>query len=333
MRVGPSILLIRFSSLGDVVLSSVLLDAIRETYPEAELTLVTKASFEGLFRDDPRITRLLLLPAGASVRSLTHPLRGLDFDLVLDAHGSLRSRLLCSLLAPSSLRRIDKSTFDRWLHLQWRVRRPTLEQRQIDRYLALLPEAGADHRPRIHGVHDDPVSDPCLALAPGARHAAKAWRLEAFATVARRWVDAHGGKILLLGTETEALRELRALISLDSEVPIDDGGGVRDLGEVARDLRRSDLLLANDSGLLHLAEAVGTPVVGIFGPTTRAWGYFPWDERSRVVEVPIPCRPCSRNGGRSCRLQHRLCMDLITVDRVLDALEETWSHLRPVALH
>jgi ADP-heptose:LPS heptosyltransferase len=126
--------------------------------------------------------------------------------------------------------------------------------------------------------------------------------------------------VRILGSEVEQARRLATWLESEGGVEILDGSGPRDLLELAQDLADSDRLLCNDSGLLHLAEAVGTPVVALFGPTTRAWGYFPLDPRSRVIETELACRPCSRNGGRPCRLQHRLCMELLSVREVTDAL-------------
>jgi lipopolysaccharide heptosyltransferase II len=318
----------RFSSLGDLVLSTVLLDAIAEAHPQAHVTWVTKRAFGELLREDSRVDRLLLLPPDRSVRWLASELKGEHFDLVLDAHGSLRSRALCAMLAPPVLRRIGKDTLDRWLHLQWKVQRPSLARRQIDRFLDLLPELRGEFRPRLQIARPTRQAGPRIAVAPGARHFPKAWSAERFAEAISRWNREHGGSVLLVGSETELIAEVQRLAEGGGVVGIENAAGTRDLRGLAEDLASCDLLLCNDSGLLHLAEAVSTPVIALFGPTTRAWGYFPLDARSQVVEKKLECRPCSRNGSRDCGLQHQLCMELISVNDVLHAMEETWKPLR-----
>jgi ADP-heptose:LPS heptosyltransferase len=89
------------------------------------------------------------------------------------------------------------------------------------------------------------------------------------------------------------------------------------LPDVAGELARCSLLATNDSGLMHLAEAVGTPVVALFGPTVRQWGFFPRLPGSVVVETPLECRPCSRNGKRECHRGDLACLQHIEVDEVL----------------
>lgn len=328
MAERAQILVLRFSSLGDVILCSVLLDALREVHPDAHLTWVTKAVYADLFRDDPRVDELLLLDESTPLRSLWRQLESRSLDLVIDAHGSLRSRALCAALPPTRLRRLAKDTFERLLLLRAGVRRPTLRRRHVDRCLDLVPEASRSHRPRLLGVSQAPPSwlpggGPVLAVAPGARHDPKRWPLERFARVLRPFQQEHGARIVLVGGEAD--RPLCAELVGLTDAEVVDASGDRPLGEVASALRSCQALLCNDSGLLHMAEAVGTPAVAIYGPTTRDWGYFPLDPRSRVLEVDLPCRPCSRNGGRPCHLDEQLCMTLVREDDVLSALDETWK--------
>jgi heptosyltransferase-2 len=89
---------------------------------------------------------------------------------------------------------------------------------------------------------------------------------------------------------------------------------------VARSLAGCTLTLTNDSGLLHLSEAVGTPVVALFGPTVRAFGYQPTLPQSRLLEVDLDCRPCSRNGKRPCWRGDHACLASLAPEQVLDAV-------------
>ncbi len=89
-------------------------------------------------------------------------------------------------------------------------------------------------------------------------------------------------------------------------------------------MSRAAVLVTNDSAPLHVAAAVGTPIVAIFGPTVPAFGFAPRGPRDAVVEHPdLPCRPCSAHGPRTCPLGHHRCMKEIAVDQVLHAIEET----------
>ena len=335
------ILVVRFSSFGDLVLLSALFEELRAQHRQAELWLVTKPAFAELYEDDPRVDRLLVLdPQSGGLRGLRRQLAAVEFDLILDAHGSLRSRLLCLGLSGAPLRRIAKDTAARLLYLKTHIATPALARHQVDRYLALAQAEGAPVRPRIHlrekdhravievlGARDDAHPDPWLALAPGARHATKRWPRERYLELARAFLHSKRGRLVLVGSPEE--REMCEQLAADLDEGVDQGvvvaaGGLPVRASAAL-LQRARVLVCNDSGLMHLAEAVGTPVLSIFGPTSRELGYFPLDPRSRVLEQHPPCRPCSRNGAAPCRLDEPICLTHTSVHEVRDALEAQWS--------
>jgi len=85
-------------------------------------------------------------------------------------------------------------------------------------------------------------------------------------------------------------------------------------------IKRSRALVAGDTGLMHLATAVGTPVVALFGPTVERFGFFPYHAKSVVVQRDLPCRPCSAHGGPTCPLTHHRCMQDVLPAELLEAL-------------
>jgi ADP-heptose:LPS heptosyltransferase len=327
------ILILRFSSFGDVVLLSALLEELHRRQPRAELWLVTKAAYAGFFEGDPRLAQLLTLDAGrGKLWALHRRLSAVEFDLVLDAHGSLRSRLLCVGLSGGPLRRIHKDTASRLLFLRTGVRTRALQRHQVDRYLGLVGAEGAETRPRILLREKDRAeaerflgTDPgeWLALAPGARHAPKRWPLERFTEFARGFQESGRGRVVLVGGPEERgiCEELASRLPQESLV----AAGELSLRGSAAVLERARVLVCNDSGLMHLAEAVGTPVLAVFGPTSRELGYFPLDPRSRVLEQFPPCRPCSRNGAVPCRLDEPICLTHTTAVELGEALEAQWT--------
>jgi heptosyltransferase-2 len=327
------ILILRFSSLGDVVLLSALVEKLRSRHSQAEIWLVTKQAYAPLFEEDPRIDTLLSLePERGSLRALTRRLRAIDFDLVIDAHGSLRSRLLCLSFLGTPVRRIAKDTAARLLYLKTRIATPPLERHQLDRYLALADSEGSRVRPTLalraqdHAAAEALIGEqhrPLLALAPGSRHATKQWPLDRFTAVAAHWQNSGHGEIVLVGSPQE--RSLCEQLSAELPRPAVVGAGRLSLRGLAALLARCRVLVCNDSGLMHLSEAVSTPVVAIFGPTSRQLGYFPLDARSRVVENELPCRPCSRNGARPCHLPRQLCLLESSAQQVIEILERNWT--------
>jgi len=95
--------------------------------------------------------------------------------------------------------------------------------------------------------------------------------------------------------------------------------GMLSLSETAALLKLASLVIANDSGLLHMAQSQKTPVVGIYGPTTRELGYFPLVQNSTVVETNLSCRPCTHNGLNYCPRKHFRCMNDINSETVINA--------------
>jgi ADP-heptose:LPS heptosyltransferase len=153
---------------------------------------------------------------------------------------------------------------------------------------------------------------PFVAFAPGARHRNKRWPSRHWRTLARLVRD-RGLDVVALGTEAE-----RTLL---------DGPGVINgfglsLGVTGAVLARARLAVCNDSGLMHLATAAGTPVVALFGPTVQGFGFAPYHAKAQVLERRLACRPCSATGGAFCPLIHQRCLEGInplTVARAMEA--------------
>lgn len=316
------VLILRFGALGDLVLATVLLEALRAGGAPSRITWVTKRRWASLLEADPRIDRLVPLEAGESVVALRRRL-GRDFDLVLDAHANLRSRLLCALLPGIPARRLRKDTVARWRYLHGLGRSKALDRRLLDRYLELLDEPAPGARPR---VHVEPSARARVrsgdgrrhvAVAIGAAHPVKQWPAERYAELVGGLVAA-GLAVTVVGGPGEESLARGTAGSTGAEV-WDPG---RPLSELAARLEACAVLVGNDSGLLHLAEAVGTPVVGLYGPTVPEWGYFPWRPASRVHEHELGCRPCSKMGEKPCRLPERLCLTRTSVEAVHSSVEE-----------
>jgi heptosyltransferase-2 len=190
----------------------------------------------------------------------------------------------------------------------------------------------ADHLLRARGL--DPET-PLAALAPGSAWATKRWTPEGFASL-ERWLRSRGFATVLVGTASE--RPLCERVNAASDDLSVNLAGATTLPVLAAVLARCRALIANDSGSGHLAAAVGTPVISIFGPTTPELGCRPLGRRVLTVELPEPldCRPCGRHGARKCPLGHHRCMRDLSVEEVVRQIE-AWelSPLRdtPRALH
>ena len=164
---------------------------------------------------------------------------------------------------------------------------------------------------------------PLLAVAPGARWPTKRWPVERFAAVAQDLAQERGAAVVVLGGPDES--RLASALCDNLDVPVIHVAGTQPLMHSAALLSRCSLLISNDSGLMHMATALQVPVVAIFGPTVREFGFYPFQARAEVVSEPLPCRPCSTKGSIRCPRGHHACMQDISSARVLAAARTMWN--------
>ncbi|MBN2201320.1 glycosyltransferase family 9 protein [bacterium] len=314
------ILVIQTAFLGDVILSTPFFRAVARVFPDARVDALTVPQTKIVFRDSPFVRRVWTLDKSTVFRKtagLFRLARGLRaehydaaFSLQLHATSSflmaaagirirvgfrrqkglthpvappkglhMRHRYL-TLLSPFSDRTFDGRTEMRWSEA---------EDRAADAVTAPLRRAGG----------------PLVGLAPGSVWPTKRWP-ETHYTALARILSAEGMALVAVGGPED--RGLCASVL--------DGTGSRSLNcagelsvlESAAVLSRLDVLVTNDSAPLHMADAVGTDVIAIFGPTVRRFGCAPWRPGDEVLERDLACRPCSRHGGRRCPERHFRCM-------------------------
>ncbi len=337
-----TILVIRFSSLGDIVLTEPATRAIRKRFARSGIHYLTKSMYEGIVGRFESVDRVIPYDEKTGLTGLLRTaslLRKRSYRMIIDLHGSTRSRFTRLLLAGVPARTIRKNRFRRLLLVRFRTGKGGEWPTTVDRYLACLPDgAGAadiDRVPRIdlpESVRTEakrilagsgptspelpPGRIPVLALAPGARWHTKRWPSDRFAELGRRFARRFAVRVVVLGGPEDRLLCEGVAGSIGSEA--ESVAGRTSLEQAAGILEASSLLITNDTGLLHLATAVGTPALAIFGPTTRELGFYPPGELARVLERDLPCRPCTTKGSRSCPIGTHECMLGIPVDEALE---------------
>ena len=326
------LLVIRFSSFGDCVLLCPFLEHLKH-HGAGDVAVVTKTAYVGLFSAARGVDRLIALDPKAGLRGLRHIVESHRSDgcTVIDAHNTLRSRILSAGLggARSRIQKHFRKRFE-LITLKRGHELPTMSQRYsaLGEALGFPPmtsgvggiEIPRDARRRAGNLLRD-VERPLLVLAPGGRWPMKRWGVEKFEALARRAVSQLGYRVVLVGDHADAAVTTRMATAIDEGVT--DLAGRLEIMETAAVIETADAFVGGDSGLMHLAEAVGTPVVALFGPTVEAFGYFPSLAASKVVERDLPCRPCSRNGGRPCPKGTQECL----VDLPLQAVEQALDDL------
>lgn len=337
------ILIIRFSSLGDLVLLTPLLERLRGWMPKAEIHLLTKECYAPLFAADHRIDELKLLRSGTlgELFGIRSDLIEERYDLILDAHNVIRSNLLYATIHAGVKVQLRKDQFKKFMLMRLRLNLYDEIIHQSERYIDLLdpfdlPEGDSIPSLMIPGEAREMARTMIrkryaggilpVALAPGARWETKMWPVEHFVTVADSLAASGHGIILIGGVGDEALC---GELSKRCAVRPLDASGRSGLLETAALLAECHLLVTNDSAPLHMAEAVGTPVVALFGPTTRELGYHPQLTSSVMLGLELGCRPCSRNGARPCHLHTKECLVDLTPAHVIEAAGTVLGTSRP----
>jgi len=323
--------------VGDAVLTLPALEALDRRFPEAEIVVVGRPWVAGLFGGQRGVDRVLAFESAGAHRGLwgrwvlARKLRQEGFDLALLFPNSFDAAVVPWLSRIP--RRVGYPTDGRRLLLTHSARAAARagERHQVFRYLDLIRALGGsgDALPRLavtadaqraadvllarHGVE---AGATWIALNPGSVYgSAKRWPPERFAAVADALAARRGAKVLLVGSRGE-LGVLQSVARAMRE-PAVVLGGRTDIGMLPGLVHRARLLLTNDTGAMHVAAAVGSPVLAVFGPTDLD-STGPLGPRCRTVRTPVPCSPCLL---RECPIDHR-CMTGIGVEEVVRAAEE-----------
>jgi len=315
---SPRIAIIKLSSLGDVLHALPVAHALRRALPSAHLTWVVEAREYAILRDHPDLDavvpvdtrlwrRLIWRPAGArqvlgKVGRLRERIRRASFDVAIDLQGLLKSGLLTAYTgAPVRIGFSAGRCRERWnaLFTNRHVTPPVSARHVVEQYLALLAPLGIEPGPAKFHVPVPAASerrieellvkegvkpgDRLVAINPGAGHPKKRWSVARFGALAERLTTEADARLLLLWGPDEAHMAREISLALPGHSAL--LAPPTDLGELAALLRRCRLMIANDTGPLHLAAALGTPSLGLYGPTL-AERNGPYGARCRGLQSP-----------------------------------------------
>jgi heptosyltransferase-2 len=337
------ILFVRMSARGDIILATPLIRAVRAAFPQAELDWLLKERYKELLLHHPLLHRVIGFEPGRGLAGfirLVRELRREKYDLVVDLQLNPRSVLVRYFGGARMQRRCYKFSLERRLLAYFGLNLLKNAPPVAERYFTALEDFGVKpdgQGPEIYPSSADAEKvrkllveagfweKPLLGLAPGASRVTKRWPSDFFADAAEKLSRELGAGVVILGGSDEkavAGQVLSRLSALGVE-PVLNFAGELSILQSAALLKHLKLLLANDTALMHLATAVSTPVVAVFGPTSREWGFFPYGPKAAVVEkAGLACRPCSLHGDATCPEKHFRCMLDITPDQVVGAALE-----------
>ena len=325
MTFDQKILIIRFSSIGDIVLATSPLKTIRKAFPDAQINFLTLDDFAPILEFHPDIDRLILLSKNKKIYDLwrfSDFIRKQNFDYIFDLHNSVRSNFIL-LTANSRVFQLKKPRWNRFTLFQFHENQFDKDFSTMKMYHQFLGDIwkNGDKIPESSLVvskaekklaHTLVGESAFICLIPGAAWAQKQWSSAKYIELIRSLKK----PIVLLGSKADKI--CYQIAKKDSTVI--NLAGKTSLRQAMAIISNSSHVIGSDTGLTHAAEALGISVTMILGPTSTQTGAGVHLKKSTNVEKDIWCRPCSQNGKRPCYRQTQVCMDSISVSDVVQTL-------------
>jgi ADP-heptose:LPS heptosyltransferase len=314
------ILIIRFSSIGDIVLTTPVIRTIK-TQLDAELHYASKIQFKAVLDGNPYIDRIHFLQD--SLADLIGGLRKEKFDYVIDLHHNLRTRIIKMALGVRSFS-VNKLNIEKWLMVNLKINRLP-SKHIVDRYLETVSKLGIknDSLGLDYFIPEKDVvpwewlpethRNGYAAFAIGALHNTKKLPLARMVELCKKI----NGPVILLGAKEDAEtgEQISAAVNEIEKTVVYNACGRYNLNQSASLLKGARQVFTHDSGLMHIAAAFKKEIFSIWGNTIPAFGMYPYRTRFGALENNlISCRPCSKIGFKKCPKGHFKCMNEIVLD-------------------
>lgn len=328
-RGGFKFLIIRFSSIGDIVLTTPVIRCLKKQVANAEVHFLTKASFGTIVENNPFVDKVHLL--AHSWDTVVHELKHENYDYIIDLHHNLRTLRLKKDLGIRSFP-FNKLNIQKWIYtnFKWNMM-PDLHI--VDRYMKtvesfgvlndgegldyFIPEKDAVKQKDIPASHHAGY----IGLVIGAAHYTKKLPVDKLKELCSK-ID--HPMILLGGKEDD--ENGKQIASVD-QVKVYNACGKFNLNESADLVRRSKLIITHDTGLMHIAAAFKKKVISVWGNTVPEFGMYPYYGKSQIANLKfeirnLQCRPCSKIGYRKCPRGHFKCMKQISMDAIAETARQ-----------
>ena len=325
----PKFLIIRFSSIGDIVLTTPVIRCLKKQVPDAEVHFLVKEAFRPVVAHNPYIDKLIVL--AHSWELMMHELKEENYDYIIDLHHNVRTLKIKKALGVKSFS-FHKLNIEKYIYTS--IKLNVLPKKHIvDRYLGTLDEFGVKNdgegldyfivKEEETGKQDIPASHYAgyIACVIGAAHGTKRWPVHKWKELATKLDH----PLILLGGKEDAANG-NEIASVDY-VKVYNACGKFSLNESADLVRKAKFVISNDTGLMHIAAAFRKPVISLWGNTVPSFGMTPYYGdalvHSRIMQVnKLWCRPCSKIGYSKCPLGHFKCMEKIQAEEVLSIVRK-----------
>jgi lipopolysaccharide heptosyltransferase II len=317
-----NILVIRLSSLGDILLTTPFIRSINKKYPDIKIDFILKEQYKEILQFNPYISKVYEYKKAAKDRKLLFKiLKKNKYDLVIDLQNNFRSSRIRRIIHAPAVK-FKKRTLAKFLLVKFKYNRlreaPLIPRRYaqvLDNFI--LDDEGLDFH--LPGSTTSQLGDfnKYIGFAPGSRHFTKMWPKQYYAELGNLLMN-RGYLVVLFGGKSD----LQICYELSVKIP----GAINlcnddKIFNTAIDMKKCRAIVCNDSGLMHIACSLNIFVLAIFGSTVKEFGFMPYNSKSSVLEnIGLYCRPCTHIGKESCPEGHFRCMLELSSQSAFDKL-------------
>lgn len=314
------ILVIRFSSIGDIVLTTPVIRCLKDKYPNAEIHFITKKNFSSVIASNPYVSKIISIDK--EVKEVAQQLKREGYSFVVDLHKNIRSRQVISF-AKAKNKSFKKYNWEKFLLTHFKLNKmPDLHI--VDRYFSTVAELEVVNDLKGLDFFIDPKNkvsdlpfDNYFALVVGAAHQTKALTVQEISKI----IDSVNFPVILVGGKDDKEKSEKAIFLSDDLSRVFNACGTYNLEQSASILEQSKCVITPDTGMMHIASALNKPVISIWGNTVPEFGMYPYIPQAKelvhIVEVKeLNCRPCSKIGYEKCPKQHFNCIKNIDIQEV-----------------
>jgi lipopolysaccharide heptosyltransferase II len=317
-----NLLIVRLSSLGDIILTTPLIRTIKKKSPAINIDFVVREEYKDLLQLNPHLRNTIIYNDDKKkLKILRNKICENNYDLIIDLQNNLRSWILLRCYGSSTIR-FKKNNINKFLLVHFNINNLKNAKQIPIRYASTLKNFRLDDK----GLQliTDKIRNPVLneiekliGICPGSKHFTKMWPEEYFIELGNLLIE-NGYKIVLFGGKDDAKVCERISSKLSSAINLCNDNNIL---QTAADMKCCKVIYCNDSGLMHTATAVNVPVIAFFGSTVKEFGFTPYNSKNLILENnSLSCRPCTHIGRDICPEKHFKCMEEITPQTAFEKL-------------
>ncbi|GAB4254044.1 MAG: glycosyltransferase family 9 protein [Vicingaceae bacterium] len=319
------ILIVRFSSIGDIVLTTPVIRCLKQHFKDkVRLDYLTKKPFETVLAENPYLHKIYTIQN--HVDEVVETLKKQSYDVIIDLHKNIRSKSVIKKLGVKAYS-FNKLNKEKFLLTTFKINKlPNIHI--VDRYLESVQPLGVtkDNKGLDFFIHpenemdlnaDYPfLKDGFIVYAIGGQHATKRLPNDKIIELCNKTTK----PIILIGGKTDE-ENARQIVKESSNQRVVNLCGKLNIQQSASVVKQAQLLITHDSGMMHIGAALKQKIISIWGNTVPDFGMYPYQTDYKIIEVKgLKCRPCSKIGYERCPKKHFKCMRMIDVDAIVSAL-------------